>query len=1439
MFIDIVKLKNILLSTVICVLLSLNAKAADISAIDFSGTLIGKVIPDGSVVNYNNELVGKITADGFVIDDNNVIIGGLIPQGIAISYDNNVLGKVNNDGTVTSSNNTIEGKILPNGLVVNDKDDVIGSVISPGLVYNDEGKIVGRVSGDGSFYNLSGVKSGYVTSSGYVYKVSSVDNSKELIGKLISSKTVVSTTGKFLGSVSPDGKVIDLSKRVIGIVHANGYVYDDNNSIIGMLVKDEYAFTPEGNFLGIVSYNGEVINKDKTIGYSVYGNRVINKENSVIGFTVKVNATANSLNGKYLGQIDINGSIVKGNTSVGKIISSDKVVDNNGEVIGLINHVGPIFNYLGKNNAFATINGRVISLDGVDLGYTKGKVAFDNKDNEIGRALDGKVNFDLTNNFIGLNGVNSILKHNNKIYTVTPYGYVFDGKGNIAGGNYELSNIITSKGDILTYTSVTGKTEEQSLRDVTKLTLSGFFVDKNNKLLGQILNYDYVTNFMGKSLGLINQTNVIDKKSQIGKIVAGGDVLKSDSKKIDIIGKADTAVLSISINGDLIGFNNTNGTVVSNGEQIGRITSLSQVVDNSGAMYGKTLKYGNVVSNKCEFLGVISDRGDARKTNNSLLGTILANNQVINETQEIIGQVITPQSVIGKNGEVIGIQTSLGTVLNYKNENLGCQDLYGNIRNSQNEIIGVVNVLAPVMGFDNKIIGNTDFSGKVIDFDNKVIGNIGIDGGVYSNNHDDLGVLFKYSVAFNDDNVYVGRINKQGNVISDKGEIIGQVNHQGRVNLNNKQKGFALYDLYVYDNDGETAGYIAKNGRAYNIKGDIIGSIDKGFIVDKKENVQARGLRDYYIRDSKNKIVGYLNLNGDVVNTSNVVVGKIQENGDVLNSDGKLLGKANELQFYKKTLKSTKNKNTKKNKSKSNEMSDEDKTYEDYENDESVENTENNEEDIDYTEENEDSEDNEHSNNVSQAGKEKSKENNKKASETILKHKAVGIAITPGGKYIGDIYDNGYVIGSDGKIVAREEKNGVIVDNENNEIGIRAEQEVKDVKIDEKRLRQSNQGVTINPYSDSFDPTNVGPGGGIGEGGRYNPRRAAIISNMQNTRRMSLSGKKIQSSVNGEAYTGWQNDWGFSKTTISTLRVDMSNMITGDKPIPAVLARSIVSLGSAPVTAIVERNVYADSGRNVIIPAGSRIIGGMDDGADISSEGRFNGESGGVKLDISWDRIIRPDGIAFSLDANQTADAQGRGGGALGYIDEQIIKKYGMPLVSTVATSAVAYMMAANEDETGNVENSKQQAAADARQEFLSKMDEIIGDIMDKKSQIEPVTFVPAGTRIIIYPLSDLWLRTTKDILEGRETINREVEDVLVTNDGNNTNRNQNVTVQNGQNTNQPVPQERPLIVENSNANNQRNTRVSVGSIPPPAADGTISHNPYSEEDSGDIELEF
>ena len=41
---------------------------AGITAIDFNGDLLGKVIPDGKVVGFDNQLIGNVTADSLIIN---------------------------------------------------------------------------------------------------------------------------------------------------------------------------------------------------------------------------------------------------------------------------------------------------------------------------------------------------------------------------------------------------------------------------------------------------------------------------------------------------------------------------------------------------------------------------------------------------------------------------------------------------------------------------------------------------------------------------------------------------------------------------------------------------------------------------------------------------------------------------------------------------------------------------------------------------------------------------------------------------------------------------------------------------------------------------------------------------------------------------------------------------------------------------------------------------------------------------------------------------------------------------------------------------------------------------------------------------------------------------------------------------------------------------
>ena len=1389
--------------------------AMDISALDFNGDVIGKVIPDGSVINFDNEsmgeIIGHITADGFVLNDEEDLIGGIVPRGMVISVNNEVIGKVNDDGSVTTANDSFVGKVLPNGLAVNNNYDIIGAVVSSGLVYNDNGNIVGRVSGDGKFYDLSGNNNGFVSANGYVFSYNA-DNKIVLIGKLIVSKLVISSNGKFLGSIAPDGKVMDLKKNNIGAIHANGFVYNLDDIAVGHVVDNGYAFKTDGSYLGTISYNGEIIKKGEVVAQAIFGGRVMDKEGKTIGFSLPLTATFNSFDGKYLGRLNPEGNVVKGKNIVGKIGASGQVVNEYGTVIGLYNHTGPLFDYLGQLKANASISGSVLSLEGNELGYMQKDRAFDFKEKEVGKLLNNHLSFDGSNGFIGISGINSEVNYKGEKYTISPYGYIFSESGDIDGANYPLSSVYTPQGNILANILSNGKLDSLNLNDEGKLLSSGYFLDNENKILGRTLSAIYATDFWGENLGLINYTNLIinNENQPYAKILPTGKVveIKKANKEIGMMGNSS---LSISINGDFIGTNIFNGQVKKAGEEIGKVSSSKYVIDNQGALYGKAVNYGVVTTKGCRPLGIVSENGDARTTKGVYLGMLLANNQVINDSEEVIGYVIDPRAVNGQNGEIIGVETPTGTVLNFKNQNLGCQDIRGKIRNSQNEIIGQIIPDAAVMSFDDKIIGYTDFNGRIVNDSNEEIAFMDIEGGIKDSiTKEDIGVLFEYTVAFDNGNNYIGRINKNGDVIADNKEIIGSVDHTGFVRTKDGKTGYALNDLYVYNQEGNTVGYISKNGRIYSIMGEVKGAIYQGFVLDKKQNLIARGARDYYIRDTNHMVIGYLDLDGKVINAKNVEVGTLQNNGDIINAKKEVIAKAEPLQYYRKELLT--NPSAEEGES---------EYYTDTENNVSQDNK---------------------TGNINKAGGSKN----------------IGISVSPAGsgeernENSEEDWEETSAENFDGKTVSskkssadrnREEYIEEMVDkaNDKNYGEFGGSEAGKPKATNSKWWQNVVEGTTVSPYRDNDQITNVGPGGGIGPGGRYNPRRAAILQKLYSDRRQSLTGKVINAN-NTKTYTGWDKDWadiGYPKTTknTSTLRVDMSKMITADKPIPAVLARSVISLGDAPVTAIVERNVYGDSGRNVIIPAGSRIIGSVN-GNGMDAESRFDASSGGLKMEISWYRIIRPDGISFGIKSAETGDAEGRGGGALGYVDEQLLKKYTVPLLGTVATSAVAYLMASNEDATGEVETSKQQAAADARQNFLDKMDQILNNILESKEKIQAVTYIPAGTRIIVYPMQDLWLKTMDDIKIGGSSDEKEgdghFKDVLIDEKKDNSQTKKVQGKNNNNNTNKK---------QNNTKGKQTNNKQSgsnTGALPPPSADGTGARMPEeSKEDEGEIDLDF
>ena len=241
-----------------------------------------------------------------------------------------------------------------------------------------------------------------------------------------------------------------------------------------------------------------------------------------------------------------------------------------------------------------------------------------------------------------------------------------------------------------------------------------------------------------------------------------------------------------------------------------------------------------------------------------------------------------------------------------------------------------------------------------------------------------------------------------------------------------------------------------------------------------------------------------------------------------------------------------------------------------------------------------------------------------------------------------------------------------------------------------------------------------------------------------------IPGPEILARAKGHKDKDWSSV-GVGKTQISTWPVDMSRVLLADKAVPAVLVRSIDSrYPDVPVTAIVERHIYAEEGRNILIPAGSRLIGRLE------GSGFDFGRDQAAKINIAWTRLIRPDGAAFRFEA-VSGDAQGRGGVAA-YLDLQLMKKFLLPFVTSLGEGAILKLTEWNEKNSvassttsSSGGTTSETAASQTRKMFIENFRDVWEELMAMAGEVPNILYVPSGTRLTAFSNEDLWLRSTED----------------------------------------------------------------------------------------------
>ncbi len=181
---------------------------------------------------------------------------------------------------------------------------------------------------------------------------------------------------------------------------------------------------------------------------------------------------------------------------------------------------------------------------------------------------------------------------------------------------------------------------------------------------------------------------------------------------------------------------------------------------------------------------------------------------------------------------------------------------------------------------------------------------------------------------------------------------------------------------------------------------------------------------------------------------------------------------------------------------------------------------------------------------------------------------------------------------------------------------------------------------------------------------------------------------------------------------------------------------------SIPVRATVDRNVYSDNGRTIIIPTGTLLMGYLE--GDLPGPYQTYG-----RMNIKWYQFIRPDGVEFNFTDGQdpySGDAQGRvgvpGHGSTDYVEQMV-----MPILTAMVPAAVN-MIAPIADTVVNqidldnntiVQSGTMRSSEMAKQELISTWNKVAQKLLvDALDNTTPPFSIAAGTRINVFSPVDL-----------------------------------------------------------------------------------------------------
>lgn len=236
--------------------------------------------------------------------------------------------------------------------------------------------------------------------------------------------------------------------------------------------------------------------------------------------------------------------------------------------------------------------------------------------------------------------------------------------------------------------------------------------------------------------------------------------------------------------------------------------------------------------------------------------------------------------------------------------------------------------------------------------------------------------------------------------------------------------------------------------------------------------------------------------------------------------------------------------------------------------------------------------------------------------------------------------------------------------------------------------------------------------------------------------------------TNDNVFKGYGKENGNSgEYVVSSRPYDRSFVLRQYKPIPATIVSDIQAdpklLGTGiPVRATVDRNVYSDNGRTVIIPTGTLMLGRVK--GDLPGPYKAVG-----RMEIEWYQFIRPDGVEFSFKDNKrpfSADSQGRKG-VPGHGSTDYLQQFVMPMLTAIVPAAVnliapisdAFVNQIDLDNNTVVQSGTVRSSELAKNEIITAWNNVATKLLvDMMDNTTPPFSIAAGTRITVFSPVDL-----------------------------------------------------------------------------------------------------